>query len=98
TAHNPNLGASQTAGGEFGGSTALPIWIDYMKVALKDYPERPRPVPQNLVTATIDTGSGLLSHGKGMTEYFIKGTEPKRYGRPESQQKFGGTSLTDELF
>ncbi|MDX1268180.1 MAG: penicillin-binding transpeptidase domain-containing protein, partial [Oceanisphaera sp.] len=98
TAHNPNLGSAQTAGGEFGGSTALPIWVDYMKVALKDYPEQPRPVPEHLVTATIDTGSGLLSHGDGMTEYFVEGTEPKRYGRPENRPQFGGTSLTDELF
>jgi penicillin-binding protein 1A len=98
TAYNPNLGADQAAGGEFGGSTALPIWVNYMKVALKDYPEQARPVPEHLVTATIDTGSGLLSHGEGMTEYFIEGTEPRRYGRPESQQQFGGTSITDELF
>ncbi|OIN12286.1 penicillin-binding protein 1A [Oceanisphaera psychrotolerans] len=98
TAHNPNLGSDQVAGGEFGGSTALPIWVDYMKVALKDYPEQQRPVPEHLVTATIDTGSGLLSHDKGMTEYFVEGTEPRRYGRPGTQQQFGGTSITDELF
>lgn len=98
TAHNPNLGRNQVAGGEFGGSTALPIWTDYMKVALEDFPEQKRPLPENLTTTSIDTSSGLLSRGKGMTEYFVKGTEPKRYTSPSTQQQFGGVSVTDELF
>ncbi|MFD1008104.1 penicillin-binding protein 1A [Oceanisphaera ostreae] len=98
TAHNANLGASQVAGGEFGGSTALPIWADYMQVALQDFPEQKWVVPQNLTTTTIDTQSGLLSRGKGVSEYFIKGTEPKRYSSPSVTQQFGGTSVTDDLF
>ncbi|MBL1376628.1 penicillin-binding protein 1A [Zobellella iuensis] len=98
TAHNPNLGADQVTGGEFGGSAALPIWIDYMKVALKDYPEQPRRMPENLVTVTIDSGSGLRTDGQGVAEYFVQGTEPRRYGRAGNSQQFGGTSITDELF
>ncbi|WP_245879597.1 penicillin-binding protein 1A [Zobellella endophytica] len=98
TAHNPNLGSEQVAGGEFGASTALPIWIDYMKVALKDFPERQRPVPEKLVTVNIDTGSGLRTDGRGLTEYFVEGSEPRRYGRAGGSQQFGGTSITDELF
>lgn len=35
-----NLGARETGGG-----LALPIWIDYMKVALKDQPEKPQVIP-----------------------------------------------------
>lgn len=35
-----NLGARETGGG-----LALPIWIDYMKVALQDIPEKPQVVP-----------------------------------------------------
>ncbi|MDV2857138.1 MULTISPECIES: penicillin-binding protein 1A [Oceanimonas] len=97
TAYNPNLGRDQVAGGEFGGSTALPIWADYMKVALSHFPEQPRSVPAGLVSASIDTSTGLLS-SQGRTEYFVKGTEPQRYSRPDSHQQFGGTSVTDELF
>jgi penicillin-binding protein 1A len=35
--------------GETGGKAALPIWIDYMKTALKGVPERTRPIPEGLV-------------------------------------------------
>ncbi|MGR7920032.1 penicillin-binding protein 1A [Zobellella denitrificans] len=98
TAHNPNLGADQVTGGEFGGSAALPIWIDYMKVALQEHPEQQRRVPENLVTVTIDSGSGLRADGQGLAEYFVQGTEPRRYGRAGNSQQFGGTSITDELF
>ncbi|OYD25410.1 penicillin-binding protein 1A [Oceanimonas baumannii] len=97
TAYHPNLGRDQMAGGEFGGKTALPIWTDYMKVALSHFPEQKRTVPAGMVSATIDTSTGLLSN-KGSTEYFVKGTEPQRYSRPGSHQQFGGTSVTDELF
>ncbi|WP_445401071.1 penicillin-binding protein 1A [Zobellella sp. An-6] len=98
TAHHPNLGADQVTGGEFGGSAALPIWIDYMKVALQEHPEQQRRVPENLVTVTIDSGSGLRTDGQGLAEYFVPGTEPRRYGRAGNSQQFGGTSITDELF
>jgi penicillin-binding protein 1A len=38
-----NLGARETGGG-----LALPIWIDYMKVALSNIPERPQVVPTGI--------------------------------------------------
>lgn len=38
-----NLGARETGGG-----LALPIWIDYMRVALADLPEKPQPVPPGI--------------------------------------------------
>ena len=38
-----NLGARETGGG-----LALPIWIDYMKVALADSPEKPQVVPPGI--------------------------------------------------
>ena len=44
---------------EQGGRTALPIWIDYMQVALDGVPEKTDPVPVNIVEASIDPESGL---------------------------------------
>jgi penicillin-binding protein 1A len=41
-------------GREFGATLALPIWIDYMRVALHGRPETPRPVPNGLVQADGD--------------------------------------------
>jgi len=44
---------------EQGGRTALPIWVDYMEVALEGVPEQNYPVPVGIVEASIDPDSGL---------------------------------------
>lgn len=62
--------------GEAGAQTAMPAWVRYMKVALADKAVRNEVIPANIVEAKIDTISGFL--GDGLTEYFIKGTEPTR--------------------
>ena len=58
---------------EFGARAALPIWIDYMRVALTDVPQRSFDPPPGIVTATINRSTGtLLPTGTpgGMEEYF----------------------------
>jgi penicillin-binding protein 1A len=47
--------------GEVGGRAALPMWMDFMRVALKDVPEQPRPRPAGLVSVRIDPVSGRLA-------------------------------------
>ncbi|PJG82963.1 penicillin-binding protein 1A [Caviibacterium pharyngocola] len=64
--------------GEAGAQTAMPAWITYMKTSLSDIPERTLDLPPNIVEKRIHSGSGLLSSDGGLTEYFIKGTEPKK--------------------
>jgi len=44
---------------EQGGRTALPIWVDYMQVALQGVPETSDPVPVGIVEASIEPASGL---------------------------------------
>lgn len=46
---------------EYGGSAALPIWIDYMKVALQDRPVAILKQPEGIVTIKIDPTTGLLA-------------------------------------
>ena len=41
-------------GREFGATLSLPIWIDYMKVALAKTPELPRPVPNGVTRVEND--------------------------------------------
>ncbi|MBS0307405.1 MAG: penicillin-binding protein 1A [Proteobacteria bacterium] len=41
-------------GREFGSTLALPIWIDYMRVALRGKPDLPRPMPAGLVQVDGD--------------------------------------------
>ncbi len=43
---------------EFGGTAALPIWIDYMRAALKSSPEKPAHSPNGIVTVKIDPDTG----------------------------------------
>ncbi len=46
---------------EFGGTAALPIWIDYMRVALEGRPETALKQPEGIVTVKIDPNTGLLA-------------------------------------
>jgi len=45
---------------EAGSHAALPVWIDYMRVALKDKPERSRAQPTGIVNIRVDAKTGLL--------------------------------------
>lgn len=47
--------------GEFGAKAALPIWIDFMRSALKDVPEQPFDMPPGISRVRIDRASGLLA-------------------------------------
>lgn len=84
--------------GEYGASAAMPAWIAYMKTALKDIPERKLPLPANIVSRKIDPATGLLAgiNQKGLTEYFIKGTEPKRAFVQQNQGYYLPTEITPE--
>ncbi|KTD82917.1 penicillin-binding protein 1A [Legionella waltersii] len=46
---------------EYAAGLALPLWIDFMKVALKDKPVRELRQPENIVAVRIDPSSGLLA-------------------------------------
>lgn len=62
--------------GEAGGRAALPIWIDYMRVALAGTPETPHIPPRGITTAQInmDTGQPTTDDDPiGYREYFIAG-------------------------
>lgn len=43
---------------EYGGSAALPIWIDYMRTALENAPQSKRPQPEGIITVRIDSKTG----------------------------------------
>ena len=65
--------------GEVGGIAALPIWLDYMKMAHEGLPPRGFPVPDGITFANIDNESGqLVSSGSKsvVRQAFIDGTEP----------------------
>ncbi|MEP6634340.1 MAG: penicillin-binding transpeptidase domain-containing protein, partial [Luteimonas sp.] len=56
---------------EYGGKAALPIWIEYMRVALKDVPIAQNDPPDGMVKVAVSAGGQLLpttSNG-GIVEY-----------------------------
>jgi len=58
---------------EVGGRAALPMWIDYMRIALAGVPESSLDPPAGLVTARIDPATGNLASGdnpNAIFEYF----------------------------
>lgn len=46
---------------ETGGRAALPMWVDFMRVALQDIPQEPFEPPVDMVTVRIDPETGLLA-------------------------------------
>jgi len=53
--------------GETGGRSALPMWIDYMAVALDGVKAQKKEPPAGLVTVRIDPATGLLA-GSGQRD------------------------------
>ncbi len=65
--------------GEVGGRAALPMWIEYMRVALADEPAFERDVPPGIVIAYVDKDTGELvkpNAPNSIREYFMVGRLP----------------------
>ncbi|WP_323754309.1 penicillin-binding protein 1A [Marinobacter sp.] len=64
--------------GEYGASTALPIWVDYMKVALADTPASVMPRPNGLANIRINPETGERAHPneEGVFELFKEENVP----------------------
>jgi penicillin-binding protein 1A len=63
---------SQLGRNEYGGSAALPIWIDFMSAALDNKPSGNLPQPTGIVSIKIDpkTGKRIAPDQKGIYEFF----------------------------
>jgi len=69
---------------EFGSTAALPMWIDYMKIALKGTPNSNLEEPEGLVSAKIDSKNGLLASPdskNSITEVFRKENIPNSFSK-----------------
>ena len=82
TVSNSNLGEGQTTGNEFGGKSAQPAWIDFMRVALADLEDEGFQPPVDIVSVRIDKATGKLTTKTDKTsqfEYFRLGNVPTEY-------------------
>lgn len=65
--------------GEVGGKAALPIWLEYMKMAQVNLPEESFPVPAGVKIVELDADSGRLANAttvRKISQAFVEGTEP----------------------
>lgn len=73
---------------ETGSSAALPMWVDFMREALKDSEPSQRALPSGMVSARIDPASGLLAHpdqGNAIFEIFREENAPSQIAVPEQR-------------
>ena len=66
---------------EFGSRAALPMWITYMRQALKDSPETRLQQPAGIISVRIDPETGLLAGAdtpNAMFEVFREKFAPKK--------------------
>lgn len=93
---------------EFGGTAALPIWVNFMEVALKDKPDSERLMPPSLATRRIDLATGqsagsdtenaiyeivrVPKEGDGQTD------TPSLEEPVEGSSGSGADAVTDDLF
>jgi len=82
--------------GEQGARTAVPVWVNFMREALKFVPDKPRPMPDGLVQERISPTTGqLVTAGQpgAVTETFMVDRLPSGgvVGGTE-----GGTSATSD--
>ncbi|MGY3265677.1 penicillin-binding protein 1A [Lysobacter sp. HA35] len=88
---------------EYGGKAALPIWINYMRVALKDQPIQPNDPPDGMVKVTVGAGGRLIPGGTGGITEWVKQEDLERmqsdidYG-PSSQQQDSGSEESFDIF
>nr|WP_224243756.1 PBP1A family penicillin-binding protein [Hyalangium gracile] len=89
---NTPLGSTET-----GGRAALPIWLDFMRVAHQGLPAREFEVPPGIVQVRVDPATGLLAGNSmpGRLEPFLEGTQPTAEAPPVGQVDTSNFFLED---
>lgn len=90
---------------EFGSTAALPIWLDFMEIALKDVPEFHREQPDRMVTVKIDEQTGDLAPAGDPTaleEIFREERKPVQRAQPKSNSSqtnnLGQSAAPEQVF
>ncbi len=87
--------------GEYGGISALPIWIDYMRTALEDVPDTIRSQPNGIVTIRVNAETGeraRLSDPNGIYELFLEENAPAELEDIETISIDDNTVSPEDLF
>ena len=88
--------------GEYGGTAALPIWIDYMRTALQDSPQRGLKIPDGVTNVRIDPETGKRAkpgQPNAIFEYFREENVPaQEVDNDMIDPHTEGGSLPEQLF
>ena len=83
-----------------GAVIALPIWLEFMKEAVKNYPEADFSIPKGVSFAFIDGRDGKpigANRPNAVREAFIEGTEPTGGGsRQSDESSYGSQPAADK--
>ncbi len=63
---------------EYGGKAALPIWIEFMRQALKDQPIAQNDPPDGMVKVYVGAGGSLMTEGSGGIVEYVKTEDLER--------------------
>lgn len=86
---------------EYASTSALPMWVDYMKVALAGRPERHFKQPEGVVTLRIDPHTGLRAQPDQLDavfEYFTEDSAPTQEAGPSAMGGSTGGISEQDLF
>lgn len=86
--------------GEVGGRAALPIWMDYMRVALEGVPEAFPAPPPGIVSVRIDPETGALASAReaGARFEFIQADRLPEATSTETPERPRADPALDDLF
>ncbi|GAC1700553.1 MAG: penicillin-binding protein 1A [Steroidobacteraceae bacterium] len=87
--------------GEEGARTALPIWVQFMREALKGVPEQRRPMPDGLVTLRVSPVTGTLvgaENPDGVPEIFMAAHLPAAADADSGSQGPAGPASSEPIF
>ena len=63
---------------EYGGKAALPIWIEFMREALKDQPIAQNDPPDGMVKVHVGAAGNLMTEGSGGIVEYVKTEDLER--------------------
>jgi penicillin-binding protein 1A len=85
--------------GEEGSRTALPIWIEFMRIALRDAPEHQMPMPDGIINQRINRKTGCPARAgepNAIFEMFREGHVPTCDDGEELDDPFNDPTGVDE--
>ena len=83
---------------EYGGKAALPIWIDYMRVALKDQPIAANDPPEGMVKVSVGAGGRLMPDSSGGIVEWVKAEDLERMANDVDYGSDESTAPAEESF